>query len=78
MAAAAADERSWESHIEEFQAVRAATIAFFQHLPAEAWTRRGIASDNPFSVRALAYLAAGHVDHHVAVLRSRYLTADTE
>jgi hypothetical protein len=71
--AAAADQRSWESHVEEFRAVRAATIAFFQNLPAEAWTRRGIASDTPFSVRALAYLAAGHVTHHVAILRSRYL-----
>src|SRR5688500_15764582 len=78
VAAAAADERSWESHIEEFRAVRASTIACFQHLPAEAWTRRGIASDTPFSVRALAYLAAGHVNHHVAILRSRYLTPDTE
>jgi len=73
MSTAGADERSWRSHVDEFRAVRAATLAFFQHLPAEAWTRRGIASDNPFSVRALAYLSAGHVNHHARILRERYL-----
>jgi hypothetical protein len=71
--AAQADARSWASHVEEFKSVRAATLTFFDNLPSEAWMRRGIASDNPFSVRALAYLTAGHVIHHGAILRSRYL-----
>src|ERR1044071_3214815 len=53
--AAEADNRTWADLVEEFGAVRAATVAFFRALPAEAWTRRGVASDNPFSVRALAY-----------------------
>jgi hypothetical protein len=35
--------------------------------------RSGIASDNPFTVRALAYIIAGHVEHHLAVVRERYL-----
>jgi hypothetical protein len=35
--------------------------------------RRGTASGNPFTVRALAFLAAGHVTHHLKVLRTRYL-----
>jgi hypothetical protein len=70
---AASDERSWTSHVEEFRAVRSATVAFFRNLPAEAWTRSGIASGNPFTVRALAYIAAGHVTHHLGILRSRYL-----
>jgi hypothetical protein len=68
-----ADERSWSGLIEEFGAVRAATIALFEHLPAEAWMRRGVASGNPVSVRALAYIIAGHVTHHTSTLRSRYL-----
>lgn len=72
-AAAGANERSWDSVVEEFQAVRAATVAFFRSLPAEAWARRGMASDNPFTVRALAYLAMGHVIHHTKILRERYL-----
>ena len=45
----------------------------FENLPAEAWSRRGIASDNLFSVRALAYLAVGHVAHHMTIVRERYL-----
>ena len=72
-AAAGADERSWDSHVEEFRAVRSATLAFFEHLPREAWDRRGVASGNPFSVRALAFIAAGHAAHHMRVLRDRYL-----
>lgn len=74
VAAAGADEQRWSSHIEDFRAVRQATLSFFDTLPAEAWGRRGIASGNPFTVRALAYIAAGHVTHHTAILRTRYLT----
>jgi len=71
--AARADEFSWARHVEEFRAARLATVTFFRNLPAEAWMRRGIASDNPFTVRALAYIAAGHAVHHVAILQERYL-----
>jgi uncharacterized damage-inducible protein DinB len=71
--AARADEVSWARHVEEFRGVRLATLAFFQNLPAEAWMRSGIASDNPFTVRALAYIAAGHITHHVGIVRERYL-----
>ena len=71
--AARADERSLRSHVDEFRAVRDSTLAFFRGLPAEAWMRRGFASGNPFTVHALAYIAAGHVAHHVRILRERYL-----
>jgi hypothetical protein len=70
---AAADDRPWRRHVDEFRDVRAATLSFFRNLPAEAWLRRGIASDNPFTVRALAYLAAGHLTHHMKIVRERYL-----
>lgn len=73
VAAAQADRRSWADLCAEFEAVRAGTSAFFRSLPADAWPRRGIASDNPFTVRALAYMCVGHVDHHVAILQERYL-----
>jgi hypothetical protein len=72
---AGADDRSWQSHIDEFRGVRSATIAFFNALPADAWTRRGVASDNPVTVRALAYIVAGHAAHHAHILRERYLRA---
>jgi hypothetical protein len=70
---AGADQISWAAHIEEFRAVRLATILMFRNLPPTAWTRRGIASDNPFTVRALAYIIPGHFAHHVKVLKERYL-----
>jgi hypothetical protein len=73
VAAAGADERSWRSHLEEFRVIRAATLPLFRHLPTEAWSRRGTASGNEFTVRALAYIAAGHVAHHRRVLEERYL-----
>ena len=73
VAAAKADAVTWARHVEEFRAVRQATVAFFRNLPAEAWSRRGVASGNPVTVRALAYIAAGHADHHASVLRERYL-----
>ena len=70
---AGSDDRSWSTHVDEFESIRAATLALFGHLPAEAWPRRGVASGNPFTVRALAYITAGHVNHHLRILRERYL-----
>jgi len=75
MAAGGFDAREWEDLIDDFNAARDASIAFFEGLPADAWDRRGVASDNPFSVRALAWLAAGHVEHHARIVRERYLPA---
>jgi uncharacterized damage-inducible protein DinB len=61
--------------LDEFTAVRRATVLLFHSLPADAWTRRGIASNNDVSVRALAYIIAGHELHHIAVLNEKYLPA---
>lgn len=58
--------------VAELAGVRLATLDLFRHLPAEAWTRRGTASDAPFSVRALAWVIAGHQIHHLGVLGERY------
>jgi uncharacterized damage-inducible protein DinB len=73
VAAAGANEMSWSGLREEFEYVRKSTISFFQNLSADAWMRRGVASDNPFTVNALAYIIAGHVAHHRNVLAERYL-----
>jgi len=72
-AAAGADETAWAAHVEEFRSVRLASVSFFRNLPPEAWDRRGIASGNPFTVRAIAFIIAGHLAHHRAVLEDRYL-----
>jgi hypothetical protein len=70
---ARADAYSWASHIEDLRAVRSATITLFGNMPEEAWARTGVASGNPVSVLALAYIIAGHLAHHRAVLEERYL-----
>jgi uncharacterized damage-inducible protein DinB len=72
-ATAKADEYSWTAHIEDFAAVRSASLTLFRNLPREAWTRSGIASEKRFTVNALAYILAGHVAHHRAMLEERYL-----
>jgi hypothetical protein len=58
----------------EWGDVRRATLALLRHLPAGAWPRRGTASGGSVSVRALAYIIAGHTRHHLAVLEERYLS----
>src|SRR5215212_2016670 len=68
-----ANDTSWAQLLEEFKNVRLATISFFNNLPAEAWSRTGVASDSPVTVRALAYIIAGHVAHHRGVLQEKYL-----
>lgn len=62
--------------IDEFECVRRSTIFLFKHLNSDAWTRTGVANGSEASVRALAYIIAGHELHHRGILRSRYLQAN--
>ena len=57
----------------EFELVRRSNLAMFKQFSDEAWTRMGTASENPISVRALAYIIAGHERHHREILLARYL-----
>jgi hypothetical protein len=70
---AKSDDLPWARHIEEFRAVRDASRTFFENLPEDAWTRRGTASGYQFTVRALAYMTAGHGIHHAKLIREKYL-----
>jgi hypothetical protein len=55
--------------------LRKSNILFFKHLTEEATVRKGVASDNEVSVRAIAYIIAGHELHHMEVLRTKYLNS---
>ena len=68
-------ERTLVDLAEEFELVRAASIALFRSLQKEAWQRRGVASKNEVSVRALAFIVAGHELHHREILEERYFPA---
>jgi hypothetical protein len=67
-------DRTLESLLEEFAAVRQATIALIAGLPDAAWARVGVANDNLISVRALAYIVVGHELHHREILLTRYMS----
>src|SRR5436190_1829011 len=56
----------------DFRAVRQATLALLGSFDAAAFARGGTASGHRVTVRALAYVIAGHERHHVAILRERY------
>lgn len=71
MRAAAFDQQPWADLVTEFETVRRATLTLFLSLDEAAWARRGVASDNPVSVRALAYIIAGHELEHLAAIRPR-------
>lgn len=58
---------------ERYAAQRRVTLALFETLPPEAWSRTGTANGAKISVRALAWALAGHELHHLGVVRERYL-----
>jgi hypothetical protein len=68
-------EQSLADLVAEFGLVRASTTALFRSFNAEAWARRGTASNNPITVRALAFIIAGHELHHRDILKERYFPA---
>ena len=68
-----AADRTLSNLVAEWGDVRRATTSLFRNLPSHAWQRRGTASDNSISVRALAYIIVGHVRHHMEVLEARYI-----
>lgn len=57
----------------DFEIVRQASLSLFYNLDEPAWHRRGTASESEVTVRALAYIIAGHELHHVGILKERYL-----
>ena len=75
VAAAGFDRRTLADLSDELAAVRAASVHLFRHLDDEALARRGTASGSEVTVRALAWIIAGHEMHHRRILRERYLTA---
>lgn len=65
--------RSWQSFIDEYLAVRQSTYVFYSTLHPDNWASTGTASNGLFTVRALAFITAGHELHHLRILEERYL-----
>jgi len=70
--AAAFERRALHDLIDEWTAVRNATIALVRGMPPDAWTRRGVANGQHVTARGLLYVIEGHAEHHLKVLRERY------
>jgi hypothetical protein len=68
------DRIELEDLLSEMRLVRLSNIAMFRTLDEESWSRVGTANANQVTVRALAFIMAGHVRHHMNVLRERYLS----
>lgn len=68
-------ERTLAGLAEEFALVRSASLALFRSFPEQAWPRRGVASLKEVTVRALAFITAGHQIHHRLILEERYFPA---
>ncbi len=68
-----AGARTLPSILDELESVREATVTLFQGLPEASWTRSGSANGKPVSVRALAWITAGHLLHHLGIIQDRYL-----
>lgn len=66
------NERPISDLADEFEAIRNATVHLFRYMNEEEFARRGIANNNPISVRALGFVIAGHELHHAKLLRDRY------
>ena len=72
MLSAPYDRIDLEDLLAELRLVRLSNIAMLRNLNDESWMRIGTANDNQVSVRALAFIIAGHARHHMSVLRERY------
>jgi DinB superfamily len=68
-----ADFNTWPMPelLEEFSLVRRGHLQLYRHLTADAWQRRGTVIDHPMTPRALAYVMAGHAEHHLAIIKKR-------
>lgn len=67
------NSRTLEDIANEFKSVRESSLYLFRSISDDQSTQKGIASGNPVSVRALAYMTAGHEMHHIKTLKERYL-----
>jgi hypothetical protein len=68
-----ANERSFSDLLCEFAELRAANLRLMQSMDEADWQRMGTASGFPVSARALAFIMAGHVGHHLNIVKERYL-----
>ncbi|MFD3447415.1 DinB family protein [Microbacteriaceae bacterium 4G12] len=70
------DNQSMQGLLENLNIVRQSTLQLLKSLDSEAWVRQGAANNSEVTVRALAYIIAGHELHHRKIIQERYLAHD--
>ncbi len=70
------NKRTISNLTNEYLAVRVSTIHLLSSMTKEMISRKGTASGTEVTVRALAFIMAGHVAHHFEILKDRYLGED--
>jgi len=73
---AAFDKQSMQDLLENLIVVRQSTVYLLRSLDKETWSQRGNANNSEVTVRALAYIIAGHELHHLQIIKERYLGSD--
>jgi hypothetical protein len=68
-----ANNRSFSDLLDDFELTRRSNLHLIRNIDDVASRRAGTASGNPVSVRALIYIMAGHIDHHLPIFRDKYL-----
>lgn len=67
-----------QSLVEELLCCRQANLLLLRRIKSRAWDNRGVASDHPVTVRALAYILVGHIQHHMQIVRKRLGSSQAE
>jgi uncharacterized damage-inducible protein DinB len=70
---ASADERTLADLVADFRAARQASLELFRSLPDAAWAQQGTSNGRALTARCVPFICMGHVAHHLAVIRERYL-----
>lgn len=68
-----AEKRTKKDILQEYRAIREASLSLFRSLDDEALKRVGEASGSPMSTRALGFIICGHQAHHLKIIQERYL-----
>lgn len=68
-----ADLRSLKDIEEEFEAVRNATIALFRSFSFETIMAVGTSPSGIVTVNSIGYMICGHTQHHLNIIKERYL-----
>mgnify|MGYP003556812899 FL=1 len=68
-----AGNRSWQNLVEELKLVRRTTEILFESFSEDILHQSGISNNNPVTVNALGFITVGHINHHVGIIKERYL-----